>query len=81
MQRILIGKTEVLGQLTSYYLLRETAGALEYYGVEIARGTERGRVKRIAVSGDRMWDFAEQLMKSGVTPTTLRDVIEDWLLA
>lgn len=81
MQKILIGKTEVSGQPTLYYLLRETAGTVEHYGVEIIRGTERSRVKRIAVSGDRVWDFAERLMKNGVTPTTLQDVVEDWLLA
>ena len=80
MRRVFIGETEVLGKKTSYYLLDDTDKLLGGYGVEIVRGGERSRVHGLAVSGDRVWRLAELLLQSAVTPVTLRDVTEDWLL-
>lgn len=76
MRRVFIGETEVLGEKTLYYLLDGTGG----YGVEIIRGGERSRVHGLAVSGDRVWRLAELLLRCAVTPVTLRDVTEDWLI-
>lgn len=77
---MLIGETEVLGEKTSYYLLDGTDGLPGGYGVEIVRGGERSRVNGLAMSGDRVWRLAELLLRCAVTPVTLRDVTEDWLL-
>ena len=80
MRRVFIGETEVLGEKTFYYLLESTDKLLGGYGVEIIRGDERSRVHGLAVSGDRVWRLAELLLRCAVTPVTLRDVTEDWLI-
>lgn len=80
MRRILIGETEVLGKGTSYYLLEDTDQFRSSYGVEIVRGGERSRVYGLAASGDRVLRLAELLLRCAVTPVSLRDVAEDWLL-
>ncbi|MPM82207.1 hypothetical protein SDC9_129268 [bioreactor metagenome] len=80
MHRVLVGETEVLGEKTAYYLLDNTDGFPGDYGVEIVRGSECSRVNGLAPSGDRVWRLAELLVQCAVTPVTLRDVTEDWLL-
>lgn len=80
MRRVLIGEIEVLGKKTSYYLLDDTDRLPGSYGVEIVCGSERSRVHDLAPSGDRVWRLAELLLQCAVTPVTLRDVTEDWLL-
>lgn len=80
MRRVFIGETEVLGEKTFYYLLDGTDKLSGGYGVEVIRGGERSRVHGLAVSGDRVWRLAELLLRCAVTPVTLRDVTEDWLV-
>jgi len=77
---VFIGETEVLGETTFYYLLDGTDKLSGSYGVEIVRGEERSRIHGLAVSGDRVWRLAELLLRCAVTPVTLRDVTEDWLV-
>lgn len=80
MRRILVGETDTLGEKTSYYILEQTTGVIENYGVEIVRGAEKCCIEKIAVSGDRVWSLAELLLKNTVTPIALMDVVDDWLL-
>jgi len=70
----LVGEAEVLGEKTAYYLLDDTDDFPGDYGVEIVRGSECSRVNGLAPSGDQVW------RQCAVTPVTLRDVTEDWLL-
>ncbi|MDN0033065.1 DUF6514 family protein [Oscillibacter ruminantium] len=80
MRRVLVEEIEVLGEKTNYYLLDGTDGKIGSYGVEIVRGNERKRVIGLAPSGDQVWRLIELLARCAVTPMTLRDVAEDWLL-
>jgi len=80
LHRVLVGEAEVLGEKTAYYLLDDTDGFPGDYGVEIVRGSECSRVNGLAPSGDRVWRLVELLLRCAVTPVSLRDVTEDWLL-
>ena len=69
-----------------YYVLVEEARlgevfCCETYGVRIARtdGTEEASVANITPSTRRIDELMERLVRGGVTPATLRDVVEDWL--
>ena len=69
-----------------YYLLvdqMEVAEdlACESYGVKIARtgGGEEAAIPNITVSVSRIDALMELLTRNFVTPTALRDVVEDWL--
>lgn len=80
MHRVLVGESEVLGRKSAYYLLVDTAESIGHYGVEIVWGIERSAVYDLAVSGGRVLQFAQQLLRCAVTPMALRDVADDWLL-
>lgn len=63
--------------------VQETAGRIfcESYGISITlRETgEQETVTDITVNGERIQELGELLLRNGVTPCTLRDVINDWL--
>ena len=48
-------------------------------GIRIEETGEQENVFDITVSQARIESLAELLLEGGVTPCTLRDVIEDWL--
>lgn len=52
----------------------------ESYGVVLTGpdGTT-GRCRHITVSAAKISEFLDLLIRNGVTPTTLPDVVEDWL--
>lgn len=89
MREFLLGEhtlqTEEGKQLTCEYRvqIQETAGRIfcESYGVSITtRETgERASVPDITVNGERIQELGELLLRNGVTPCALRDVIDDWL--
>ena len=55
----------------------------ETYGVRVAEGNggETAAVPNITTSTRRIDELMELLVRGGVTPSTLRDVVEDWLAA
>lgn len=57
------------------------AFACESYGAQVtSRATgERAEVANITVSASRIDQLMELLVRNGVGPVHLRDVIEDWL--
>lgn len=69
----------------NYYILieeRTCAGepVCEEYGVKVtAPGGESASIPRITVSARRIGDLADLLVRGGVTPSTLEDVVQDWL--
>lgn len=68
----------------SYYVLvdeMEVAGgfACESYGVKVALDGEAVSIPNITTSVTRIDALMELLTRNFVTPSTLRDVIEDWL--
>lgn len=85
MREILIGANDIQNQRFEYYLLAETLGTeegCETYGVKIAgSGGDGDAVRDITVSQGRILCLLSALVKFQVTPVSLRDVVEDWLLA
>jgi hypothetical protein len=79
MRSILIGETDTAGEATAYYLLDEGDGFPGEYGLEIIRGSQKSRAEHLSVSGDKVWTLGETLLRCGVTPLTLSEVVEDWL--
>lgn len=64
-----------------YYLLVETLeNGVETYGVLVEYLTQRTEVPGITVFRHRAEALLELLRRGRVTPVTVRDVMEDWLL-
>ena len=74
---LLVGEAPCLTTQARYYLLEEETGA---YGVRIELGEEAASAADLSPSRSRVWELAERLLRGGVTPLTLRDVVDDWLL-
>lgn len=52
----------------------------ESYGVVLADPAgNTGRCRHITVNATRISEFLDLLIRNAVTPTTLPDVVEDWL--
>lgn len=82
MREFLVGETSLLGAPVEYYLLAEEYGTQgESYGVRIQKGKEGAIVRGITWSQRKIMALLAVLIKCAVTPTTLRDVVDDWLLA
>jgi len=81
--------TDAAGRLRSfeYYVLVEEAMVgqtfcCESYGVRVTDGSgDEAAVPNITTSTRRIDELMELLVRGGVTPCTLRDVVEDWLAA
>ena len=52
----------------------------ESYGIKVAeRGGCEASVPHVTCSAARIDELSELLLRNGVTPTTLNDVLSDWL--
>ena len=82
MRSLLIGERTLRQQTLAYYLLAEECEDVgEYYGVGVCgSGGEKMEIPRITVSQHKIMLLGSTLVKHLVTPTTLRDVIDDWIL-
>lgn len=60
----------------SYALLAGEDG----YGVCVSNGEETVEIHGIAPSRERVSQLLGLLMRGRVTPVTVRDIVEDWLL-
>ena len=82
MRRIFMGTARCLDQPIRYYLLAEAGeDGTETYGIGVEYAGETAEITNITPFQHRIQKLAEALMQGCVTPTTLRDVAEDWLLA
>ena len=82
MRRIFMGTARCLDQPIRYYLLAEAGeDGTETYGIGVEYVGETAEIPNITPFQHRIQKLAEALMQGCVTPTTLRDVAEDWLLA
>lgn len=82
MRRIFMGSGAGPGGAVSYYLLvEELAGGLESYGVQVSGPDETVRLPGVTLFRDRAVALVKLLMRCGVTPVAVRDVVEDFLLA
>lgn len=54
--------------------------ACESYGMKISeQGGEQCAIPDITVSTERIDELCERVIAGGVTPVTLKNVVEDWL--
>jgi len=64
-----------------YFLLEEhLEGAVDNYGIRVELEGEQVNVRQITTSRKEIEELLEQLIRGGVTPVAVRDVVEDWLL-
>lgn len=63
-----------------YYLLAEEHEGLgESYGLQVRSGGETEMIPDITSSQRHIQTLLEALVAGGVTPVTVREVVEDWL--
>lgn len=89
MRELLIGRREQMDAAGCpvtcdyYVLVRDVLPPVscESYGVGITalESGEREEVLDLTVRPERIQTLAQLLLQGGVTPCTLRDVVEDWL--
>ena len=64
-----------------YLLVEEQVNETETYGIGVEYGEERVDVPDITPSQKGVSVLLDTMIRGTVTPVTLRDVAEDWLLA
>ncbi len=81
MRKRFIARASCCGRLVRYYLLVNAAsGGSRMYGILIEGGGSQEKIPAITPSRRRIQSLLEQLVQGCVTPVTVRDVVEDWLL-
>ncbi len=81
MRRILVGAVRYRDLPAQYYLLAEDReDETEVYGVGVEYAGETAEIMNITLSQHRIQELEGVLIRGLVTPVTLRDVTEDWLL-
>lgn len=65
----------------SYFFLSETLDGREHYGVQITEETrgERAAIPGLTTDVRRIRRLMDTLVQNSVTPTTLADIVADWL--
>ncbi|MDD3347139.1 DUF6514 family protein [Oscillibacter sp.] len=82
LEKRLFCTAECEGLSIQYYLLvQESTGGMETYGVSVECGEEQDLLPDLTISKWRVSALLEMLARGSVTPVTLRDIVEDWLLA
>lgn len=77
LQKLLVGEARCQGALMRYYLLEGEGGA---YGVGVETEEEAALVFNLTPSRQKAGNLAQSLVRGAVTPVSLRDVVDDWLL-
>lgn len=81
MRSVFMGSRRLSGEILTYHLLIEEVEDLgENYGVLLEGFGQTAAVCGITVLQNRALALLEQLRHGAVTPASLRDVVEDWLL-
>jgi len=80
MRKLLMGESRCHAAQARYYLLEEESGETVSYGVQVELEEETAAVRDLSPSRQRAAELAEALVRGTVTPVTLRDVVDDWLL-
>ena len=77
----LFGGRTCRGRRLRYYLLAEAReGPEEEYGLRVEYAGEAETIRGVTVSLPGIRSLLGAMLRGGVTPTTARDVVEDWLL-
>lgn len=82
MRAILFGKRQILQTQMEYYLLADEFGnQVENYGIRIeCDNGETASVHGITLSQCHILLLMDMILRNTVTPATLRDVVDDWLV-
>ena len=81
MRSTMFATAECAGNEVRYYILSEELdNGTEDYGVLAAYRGETADVCGVTMCRTEIEDLMGCLRRGGVTPTALRDVVEDWLL-
>lgn len=81
MRKHLVGAAWCRELPVRYYLLaEEVREGRRTYGILVEGGGDRVLLPSVATSQRRVRSLLALLMQGRVTPTTARDVVEDWLL-
>lgn len=80
MRKLFVGEAPCRASLARYYLLEGDQEEPGSYGVRIEMEGEEASAADLSPSRQRVWELAEKLVRGIVTPVTLRDVVDDWLL-
>ena len=80
MKRKLFGIKKLRNSPVYYYLVEETRGTGYTYGVEVRYREETELIRDITTIYEDILRLLNLLRRGLVTPTTLRDVVEDWLV-
>lgn len=81
MRSVFMGSRRLSGEVLNYHLLIEEVEDLgENYGVLLEGFGQTEAIPGITVVQNRALSLLEQLRHGAVTPASLRDVVEDWLL-
>ena len=82
LRRNLVGAAWCGRRPVRYYLLASgTSGGRRMYGILVESGGEREVLRSVTSSRRRAEALLALLVRGRVTPTTARDVVEDWLLS
>ena len=81
MDRYFMGSVCVQKMNIQYFLLKEYFEGQEgHYGVSVELEGEQVTVRQITTSCKEIRELLDLLVRGQVTPVTVRDVVEDWLL-
>ena len=82
MRTIFFGKCQIMKSEMEYYLLADEFDQIgESYGLRIdCDNGDTESVRGITLSQCRIKTLMDMVLRNTVTPSTLRDVVEDWLL-
>ena len=79
MRKIWFGQSECCEASVCYYLVVEETAGVERYGIQVCYGDETETVADITSSQRQIQSLLDALVRGGVTPAAVRDVVEDWL--
>lgn len=80
MEKRLIGRALCCGSQVQYYLTSEISqDGTENYGVLVEYGGESCAILGITPSLQKIQDLLGVLIRGVVTPSSVRDIVDDWL--
>lgn len=81
LRRRFVATVQCCGRPVRYYLLADGSGNERWmYGILVEGVGDREVIHGITASRLRIQTLLERLVRGRVTPVSVRDVVEDWLL-
>lgn len=81
MKTCFVGSSECLSLPIHYsFLSTKSDSGTEQYGVLVTYGCQQVAIPNITTSYTEIHDLIDLLIQGNVTPCSVRDVVDDWLL-